>query len=58
MTTFELREMILKHIQDLLLENIDNIKHCRTDIERAKNSSRREALFEVHHWINEETRLT
>lgn len=56
MTTFELREMILKHIQDLLLENIDNIKHCRTDIERAKNGSRRDTLFEVHHWINEETR--
>lgn len=56
MTDFKLREMILEHIRALILENIDNIKHCRTDIDRATNNSRRETLFEIHHWINEETR--
>ena len=57
MTTNELREMILKHIRDVLLVSIDDIKHCRTDVERAKNKSRRDTLFELHSWINEETRL-
>lgn len=56
MTDFKLREMILEHIRALILENIDNIKHCKTDIDRATNNSRRETLFEIHHWINEETR--
>lgn len=56
MSSFELRELILKHIREVLEEAIDEIKNCHTDIDREKNKARRETLFEIHKWINEETR--
>ena len=56
MTDFELRENILEHIREMILENMDGIKHCKTDVERARNRSRHDTLLDLHKWINEETR--
>ena len=56
MTDFKLREMILEHIREMILHNIDNIKNCENEVEFAKNEARRDTLFDLHKWINEETR--
>ena len=56
MTDFQLRELSLEHSREMILHNIDNIKNCENEVEFAKNESRREALLDLHKWINEETR--
>lgn len=56
MTDFQLRELILEHIREMILHNIDNIKNCENEVEFAKNEARRETLLDLHKWINEETR--
>ena len=56
MTAFELRKTILAHIRELLEKDIDKIKECKSTAEFEVNAARRDTLFELHSWINEETR--